>query len=119
MTFKNWLENENLNAMPRGTYNLRRQRLDFNKLNRKAIKITHPGAGTSKSTEVEYNNNEWSFSIITPFNSVWQYWEIKPISEKYVLETDWLNGKQENGKPNLDDAKYRQVVMAAERLGLM
>ena len=119
-SFKKWLESQDPNEMERGTYSLQRERLDFNKLNRRAVKITHPGAGTADETEVEYDENEWSFSVVTPVNrSAWQHWQIKPISEKYVAKTDWLNGRQGDGKPNLDDAKYQQIVMAARQLGLM
>ena len=101
----------------RNTYNLPRQQLNFKKLNRKALKITHPGTG--KNNQTEHNNHPWSFSIITPTNAAWNHWEIKPESEKYVQETDWLNGKQANGNPNLDDEKYQQIIKAAKRLKLL
>lgn len=119
-TFKNWLENQDPDGLARGTYALKRERLDFSKLNNRAVKITHPGAGTADPTEVEYNDDEWSFSVVTPYNRVaWDSWNIKPIAEKYVAQTDFLNGKQGNGSLNLDDAKYQQIVMTAKKLGLM
>ena len=125
-TFKKWLETfdfnneDDPNNEERNLYNLPRKKLDFNKLNRKAFKITHPpdeSDPTGKTTE--YNSHDWSFSCVTPFNSCWNHWSIKPAAEKYVAKTDWLNGKQGNGLPNLDDAKYKQIVMSAQRLGLM
>ena len=119
-SFSSWLESLDPNELERGTYGIQRERLDFSKLKNRAIRITHPGAGTADPTEVEYNDDKWSFSVVTPYNRVaWENWQTKPISEKYVSETDFLNGKQGNGKPNLDDAKYQQIVMTAKKLGLM
>ena len=108
------------NNMVRNTYDMPREYLDFNKLNRKAVKITQPGAGNIENqNEFIADNHEWSFSVVSPFNKTWNIWPVKPISEKYVAQTDWLNGKQNNGKPNLDDAKYQQIVISAKKLGLM
>jgi hypothetical protein len=70
LNFEKWLENQNPNELPRETYNLQREWLDFDKLNRRAVKITHPGSGTADPTEVEHNEHDWSFSVVSPFNAI-------------------------------------------------
>lgn len=94
-SFKKWLETVDPNDEERDLYNLARERLDFNKLNRRAVKITHP-SDESDPTErsVEDNPHEWSFSCVTPYNPAWNHWAVKPAAEKYVAKTDWLNGRQ-------------------------
>jgi hypothetical protein len=102
--FDEWLENIDPNTMPRNTYNLPRERLDFQKLNRKAVKITYANG----------NKTDDGFSVVTPLNRDAWNWEIRPDMEDLVAQKDILNNK--NG---LDDAKYMQIVMSAKKLGLM
>ena len=93
------------NRLERNTYALHRERLEFDKLNRTAVRITHPPG--------ERNDHDWSFSCVTPFNvDAWNSWPTKTSAEKYVAATDWLNGTQGSGLPNLDDAKYVQIILA-------
>ena len=121
-TFKQFLEEQ----VVRGTYNMPRQRLDFDKLYGKAFKITYPGNGTDKPgwAGVDNTPEEWSYSIVTPENrTAWSGWPEKKIGIAHAKQSDFLNGKQgegpDTGKPNLDDEKYRQVVDAATKLGLL
>lgn len=90
----------NPNNLPRNTYDVVREKLDFQKLNHKAVKITYPSGDFLGE----------GFSVVTPWNGEAWNWPIKSSAEKYVMETDLLNSTQDNGLPVLDDCKYLQIV---------
>jgi hypothetical protein len=93
----------NPNNIPRGTHNVPREKLDFRKLNRKAVKITHPSG----------NLEEEGFSVVTPWNRESWNWPIKPSAEKLVMDKDLLNSEY-NGLPVLDDSKYLQIITSSD-----
>lgn len=99
----NKLAQMNPNNLPRGTHDVPREKLDFRKLNRKAVKITHPSG----------NLEEEGFSVVTPWNGDSWNWPIKPSAEKLVMDKDILNSEY-NGLPVLDDCKYLQIITSSD-----
>lgn len=92
------------NPIKRGQYNIKRVKLDFDKLYGKAFKITEPSGVKGNGA-----------SVVTPFNTnAWTDWPEKQSMIQVMKNNDMLNDPE-----SLDDEKYMQIYTAAKKLKLI